>query len=75
MRLWQDDLRAMHDREARKRGAIAVLEDLGYTVQLTVLQTQPSKNTRHRRPTLVAVAKADPDDDRPASNSTPVADP
>lgn len=46
MRLLAGDLSAIRDREARKRGAIAVLEDLGYTVQLERAARQPRESRR-----------------------------
>jgi hypothetical protein len=39
--LLKDDLFAIKDREARKRAAIAVLEDFGYAVSLERTATRP----------------------------------
>ena len=53
LRLLSEDLRAIKDRDARRRGAVAVLEDLGYTVHLTPAPNQPSP--RRPRPALTPV--------------------
>jgi hypothetical protein len=54
----QSDLYKMADRAARQRAAIAVLEDLGFVVQLQRRQNQPRPG-RHR-PTLEVVADSPP---------------
>jgi hypothetical protein len=75
MRLLENDLQAIRDREARKRGAIAVLENLGYAVQLATLQNQPRSNARNRRPPLLDVQRVTPRDEHQPSNASPLPDP
>ena len=60
MRLLADDLFAIRDREARKRGAIAVLEGLGFAVQLE-RAVRPPGVKRPKGPSLKIVSKDDPD--------------
>jgi hypothetical protein len=59
MQLLAADLFAIRDREARKRGAIAVLEGLGYAVHLE-RAAQPPRATRPPRPALKIVRETGP---------------
>jgi len=62
MRLLMADLLVIRDREARKRGAIAVLEGLGYEVHLERI-ARPSPVNRTKRAVLKVVHKVEPDDE------------
>ena len=59
VRLLMADLFAISDREVRKRGAIAVLQDLGYAVYLERDPRQPHES-RRRRPPLKIVRDTRP---------------
>lgn len=45
MKLLQNDLFKIKDKAARRKGAVKVLEDLGYAVTLTPAQKKPPTPT------------------------------